>query len=106
MPSRWRSRDPPFSGPVAGRDSHNVVRYLGNDMIRAPCGPISCEASCRFRSGPPGISHGQDPAQVPALRGGNTLGLDDPAVRRAEPGERGAHTSYLTGNAPCWVDTE
>src|ERR1700749_954366 len=47
---------PPFSGPVAGRDSHNVVRYLGNDMFRAPCGPISWEASCRFRSGPPGES--------------------------------------------------
>jgi hypothetical protein len=48
-----------------------------------------------------GIRVGQDPAQVSALRGGDTLGLDDPAVRRAEPGESGAHTSYLKFNWQC-----
>jgi hypothetical protein len=103
---RWRSRDPPFSRPVAGRDSDNVVRYPGNDMFRAPLRPDFVRGVMSFPEWTArGIRVGQDPAQVPALRGGNTLGLDDPAVRRAEPGERGAHTSYLTGNAPCWVDT-
>ncbi len=79
---RWRSRDPPFSGPVAGRDSHNVVRYLGNDMFRAPCGPDFVQGIMSFPEWTArGIRVGQDPAQVSALRGGNTLGLDDPAVR-------------------------